>query len=452
MNSPFSPRHQVAKVALRGTSSSVAKLSGFKPKSTRVSRSKQHAQRMAHTAPAFPSIWEQTEIASPKKALPDTLLEPESHYLLKSSLIDTVRVVVDARRVSLEKLTEANSRVKRDGFKYIVSFPQEGTTATLLQFKKKNKLLYIEFSAPKLLTGQNIIGIHDLHVLCVSGIRKIFAAIDFPRDTEFKKQIGRGGYRLSRVDVTAHIACGTALRATALMRSFWQMLASQPESMKSVSAFSLETFYVTQASGYSTFKLYRKDLELLTQPLPASVFARELLTERAAGLVRIEYTMRSPCLKHLGLSDPLAWNAETVQQQLQPWIDRLVRVGGAVPDVALMEKLPNHLQQKLAAWLHGDKLAFIRGVTVETTRENRNTVLKTTGIDVGCDLTPDEQKQCLLTLRELVQQGFALKSNDKVWPRFLAGAQSVAARPDRSCKSVRARVSSAKAVKRKTVR
>jgi hypothetical protein len=428
MNFTFPPRYMEAKVAPKASVRLPSKQSGLAPKSTLKNRSKHHAQRMARTASAPQSISCQTEPTSTRRALPASRLTPESHYLLKSSLIDTVRVVVDARGVLLSKLTEANARVKRDGFKYMVAFPDHGTTATLFQFGKGNKL-HIEFSAPKLLTGQNIIGIHDLHSLCVRCIKRVFSVIDFPCNTGFKQRIESGGYRLSRVDVTGHIACGTALRATALMRSIWHMLASQPEAMKDVSAYGFETFYVGQHSGYATLKVYRKDLELIKHPLPASVFARERLAERAVGLVRIEYTMRSPCLKQLGLDDPLAWNSETVQGQLQPWIDRLVRVGGAVPDVALMEDLPKHLQQKFAAWLHGDRLAFIRGVVPETARENRNTVLKITGIDVGCDLAPDEQKQCLLTLRRLVQRGFAIKSSDQAWPKFLAGAENATSKP-----------------------
>jgi len=441
-----------AKVAPMAYRRSQPKQSGLASKSTATNRSKQHAQRMGRTASPSPSISGKTNGASPSKALPISPLAPEKHYLLKSSLIDTVRVVVDARGVLLSELTEANPRVKRDGFKYIVSFPEHCTTATLLQFGKGQKL-HIEFSAPKLLTGQNIIGIHDLHSLCVACLKRVFAAIDFPCTKSFKQRIEGGGYRLSRVDVTGHIACGTALRATALMRSTWQMLASQPEAMRDVSAYGLETVYVGQHSGYATLKIYRKDLELLKHPLPASVFAREKLAERALGLVRIEYTMRSPCLQQLGLDNPLAWNSESVRGQLQPWIDRLQRTNGAVPDVALMTELPNHLQQKLAAWLHGDKLAFVRGVISETTRENRNTVLKVTGIDVGCDLTPDEQKRCLFTLREMVGQGFAFKSNDMVWPKFLEGAENDGAQLVRSCKPAKAhRTGTSKGIKRKAAR
>jgi hypothetical protein len=451
MNFTFPPRYMEAKVASNASLQFLPKQSGSTPKSNRKNRSEKHAHRMARTAFTPTLISRQTDNASTKTALPATGLAPDTHYLLKSSLIDTVRVVVDARGALLSELTKENTRVKRDGFKYIVSFPDHCATATLFQFAKGDKL-HIEFSAPKLLTGQNIIGIHYLHSLCVSCIKRVFSAIDFPRDVLYRQQIERGGYRLSRVDVTGHIACGTALRATALMRSLWQMLASQPEAMRDVSAYGLETLYVGQHSGYATLKVYRKDLELLKHPLPASVFAREKLAERTVGLVRIEYTMRSPCLKQLGLDDPLAWDSETVQQHLKPWIDRLQRINTAVPNVALIGELPKHLQQKLAAWLHGDSLAFVRGVAPETSRENRNTVLKATGIDVGCDLTVGEQKHGLLTLRNLVQQGFALKSNDVLWPKFLAGAHRVERQPDRASKPVKVRTSSAKRSKRKIVR
>ena len=199
--------------------------------------------------------------------------------------------------------------------------------------------------------------------------------------------------------------------------------------------------------------MYRKDLELLKHPLPASVFWGEKLAERAVGLVRMEYTLRSPCLQQLGLDDPLAWNSTTVEELLQQWVDRLQRINGAVSNVALMGRLPKHLQQKLAAWLHGDTLAFIRGVNADTKRENRNAVLKTTGIDVGCDLTPSEQKQCLLTLRKMVEHGFAFKSNDKVWPKFLAGAGSVVTQPVQPRRPEMDRcIASATGIKRKLVR
>jgi len=425
---------------------------GLASQRVQLSCDKHRSHPLARTASLPNSLSNRGATTSTKQALPGCRLAPANHGQLKSSLIDTVRVVVDARGVSLSELTAGNPRVKRDGLKYIVAFPEYSTTATLFQFGVGNNL-HLEFSAPKLLTGQNIIGIHDLHELSVACIKRVFAAIDFPYCDHFRKRIENGAYRLARVDVTGHIACGTALRATALMRSIWHMLSSQPEDMKDVSAYGLETLYVGQHSGYATLKVYRKDLELLKHPLPESVFARERLCERAVGLVRVEYTMRSPRLKRLGLDDPLAWRSCTVQQQLQPWIDRLTRVDGVVPDEALVGELPMHLQQKFAAWLHGDTLAFIRGVNPETTRENRNRVLKTTGIDASCDFSPSVQKRFVLPLRELVRDGFAFKSNNKLWPKFLAGADGVAPRNDRSRDPVSApSVARGQGAKRKVIR
>lgn len=334
----------------------------------------------------------------------------------RSSLFDTVRVVVKVKHTSLDRVAELVPHMTRDGFVHFVRSPFTDAKAQVISRKNCEELI-LEFSIPKFLTGQNIVGIEDLHVGCTQGIRAVLALMGVKPTRDEIHAIRDGKYRLTRVDIVAHIDCATGERAAALMWALRNLVVGKG---KDISMYDTETVYVGQHSRHRSLKIYDKSAELLKKPMPSHVYGHTHLTTKAAGLVRLELVLRRDWLTHHKLDSPLAWTPDVARHWMQTWADRLVHAQGVVADVAHIDKLTPILQLKTRAWLLGDQPAFTRGVSRETYRSSRKRVLNTTGIDVDNHLTPVRQAQVLLTARQMFERGFGFRDHADRWDRLKA--------------------------------
>jgi hypothetical protein len=346
-------------------------------------------------------------------ALPEL---PDCWKPFYSSLIDTVRVVLNIQHAPLDRFTEHNVNIRRDGFTYKVCSPNTLAVAHVFSRNKCSRLI-IEFSAAKYLTGQNLVGRENVHESCLQGIKAVLNAMKLMPTLVERKAIELGAYRLTRVDLTSHVDCGTVDRAAAMMIALRDLLVGKG---KDIGIYDQNTFYIGQHSHRRSFKFYRKDLELQKNPMSFNVYGRDALMRKAVGLVRLELVLRREELIDLGLDNPLAWTVETGHALVNRWVDHLKLAEGCVPDVALVDQLTPVLQQKFRAWLYGDEIAFSRGVTQETYRDSRSRVLTTTGIDVDNHLSPEQQRDAMLTIREMFDKGFGFRSWDSKWPDLVA--------------------------------
>jgi hypothetical protein len=338
----------------------------------------------------------------------------------RSSLVDTIRAIVKVRHAPLDRVAQRSGNMRRDGFVYFVRVSNTNAKAQVIS-RNECKELILEFSIPKILTGQNIVGHHDLHAGCVAGIKAVLKAMAIMPTQEERSDILAGYYRLTRVDIAAHIACGTTDRAAALMIALRNHLVG---FAKDVSFYETKTLYIGQHSRRRSLKIYRKEMEGTANPMSLNVYGREALIRRCTGLVRIELVLRREELTKLGLDNPRAWTPGKLEELMGVWIARLQRVGGCVPNVAHLEELSPVLQQKIRAWLHGDKTAFTRGVTRETYRDNRNRVLTATGINVDNHMTPEQQQAALLSIRQMFREGFGYCSSDHKWKQLIDAVAS----------------------------
>lgn len=334
----------------------------------------------------------------------------------RSSLFDTVRVVVKVKHTSLDRVAELVPDMTRDGFVHLVRSPLADAKAQVISRKHCEELL-LEFSIPKFLTGQNIVGIEDLHDGCKQGIRAVLALMGIKPTRDEIHAIRDGKYRLTRVDFVAHVDCGTRERAAAMMIAVRDLVVGKG---KDISMYETDAVYVGQHSRRRSLKAYNKGVELAKHPMPAYVYGSKYLTERANGLVRLELVMRREFLTDLGLDAPLAWTPEIAHGLMQEWMHRLSFVKGVVADISHIDQLTPTLQLKTRAWMLGDKLAFSRGVGRETYRAGRKRVLNLTGIDVDSHLTPAQQAQVILTARQMFERGFGLRDHAERWDRLKA--------------------------------
>ena len=340
---------------------------------------------------------------------------PKNWTPFHSSLIDTVRVVLNIRHEPLARVTEGNPLMSRDGFKYYVRSPYTQAVAQVFSFDKGTKLVF-EFSIPKFLTGQNLVGIEDMHRGCLQCIKAICNLMGIRPSGAERATIETGCYRLTRVDLAKHIDCGTADRASAMMFAIRNHLVGKA---KDIAFYDDNTFYVGQHSKRRSYKIYRKDIELQARPMPSNVFGRSGLMSKVEGLVRTELTLRREELTERGLDSPLAWTPEKARSLLAAWDNRLRLTDGKVPDAATVDELTPALQQKVRAWILGDATAFTRGVNKETSRENIRRVYDQTGIDVGNHLTPEEQRKATLTIRDMFDAGSGYRSYEHRWGKLL---------------------------------
>jgi II/X family phage/plasmid replication protein len=323
--------------------------------------------------------------------------------------------VLNIRHAPLAHIMDRNPLLSRDGFKFYVRSPFTQAVAQVFSFNQGTKLVF-EFSLPKFLTGQNLVGIEDMHRGCLQGIKGICKLMGIRPSAIERTTIDRGLYRLTRVDLVKHVDCGTADRAAAMMFAIRNHLVSKA---KDIAFYDNNTFYIGQHSKRRSLKIYRKDVELHVRPMPENVYGRDALMRKSVGLVRTELTLRREELTERGLDNPLAWTPEKAHSLLDAWDDRLRLTDGKVPDVAAVNELTPVLQQKFRAWILGDAIAFTRGVTQETYRESRRRILDQTGVDVANHMTPEEQRKATLTIREMFDAGSGYRSYEEKWDKMV---------------------------------
>ncbi|MFN7153727.1 MAG: phage/plasmid replication protein, II/X family [Acidovorax sp.] len=377
--------------------------------------------------PEMPSVtlWNQLPVSS----LPECMSKPLSQQVMVpkplvpwkpfySSLIDTVRMKLSITHPSLEELTADNPHVRRNGLMYLVTSPLTGAVARVIS-RDNGKTLLLECSPVKWLTGQNVVGVHSVHPACAAVVKEVCRLLHLrPKPIE-RALVDAGSFTLTRVDCAVHIDCGARERAKALMAALRHLLVG---AVRDLSFYGTQTLYISQSSKRRSLKIYLKGEELDANPMPDCVYHRDGLVEKASSLVRLELVLRRDELIRLGLDEPHDWKSDTIEQQMKPWTDLLVRAEGCVPDVRNIEALTPALQHKLRAWLLGDTVAFVRGVSTETGRASRKTVLRVTGIDVNSHLQPDVQRSLLVSVRELFERGLGYCDHRHKWNALVAFA------------------------------
>ncbi|RYH00107.1 MAG: hypothetical protein EON58_01410 [Alphaproteobacteria bacterium] len=386
-------------------------------------RAHHRKQTLPHDLPSV-TLWNQLPVSSLPECMPQPLLQhvlvPKLQVAWKpfhSSLVDTVRMKLSITHPSLEELTADNPHVRRNGLMYLVTSPDTGAVARVIS-RDNGTTLLLECSPVKWLIGQNVVGMHDVHAACAATVKSVCRLLRLrlrPKSIE-RVFVDAGSFTLTRVDCVVHIDCGTRERAKALMAALRHLLVG---AVRDLSFYGTQTIFISQHSKRRSLKIYLKGEELDANPMPDCVYRRDGLVDKASSLVRLELVLRRDELIRLGLDGPHDWKSETIEEQMKPWTDLLVRADGRMPDVRNIEALTPTLQHKLRAWLLGDTMAFMRGVSMETARTSRNTVLRVTGIDVNSHLQPDVQRSLLLSVRELFERGLGYRDHRHKWDEMV---------------------------------
>lgn len=334
-----------------------------------------------------------------------------------SCLIDTIRIIVKVKHAPLED----NAHITRNkkGYGYRVASRFGGISATI-KGSPGGSHLVIEASGPNYLTGQGIAGLKDIRRVCTEVAIAVLETAGLVPTVAERAAIDAGKFRITRADLVVHCACGSSERADGLMRAIKNMIAREAK----YSTYENDTVYISQHSKRRSLKVYRKDTLLDRQPLPEGVYGRNFLTKNARGLVRFELVLRRPQLADIGLDSPLAWTPTTLEELLTPWIDRLAASGSVLPSLDNIEELPTLLKAKLKLWMFGEESAFDGDDwTPATYQKHRRTIRKVTGVDIEVPFTPAQQREALITIRDLFAQGLKYQDYPDKWERLTGAAE-----------------------------
>ena len=156
-----------------------------------------------------------------------------------SSLIDTVKVRIPVQHEGLAALAD-NPNIRRNGNKYYVTSRFLGVFANIWS-PASNKHLLIEASVPKFLTGQNLLGIHDMRLAVRDLVTEVLARSGFKSTRQNQWKVSVGDVQLLRADVAVHCACESEEETIALMQAARRLAIGLD---RSVASFKNETVYL----------------------------------------------------------------------------------------------------------------------------------------------------------------------------------------------------------------
>ncbi len=274
----------------------------------------------------------------------------------------------------------------------------------------------VDGSAPKFLTGQNVLGVEQLTALCVQFVVSVLSRAGAELTDEELRWIREGHVTLLRVDFAAHVDCGSERLAIEFMQALQNRWASVPRDFYE---YRSESICFTPHSERWSLKANLKGAEIRAHPLSRLVFNRGQIIDYAIRLVRFEIVFRSKELKRLGLDSPGAWNSSRARALLITAVTDVVPVEVNIPNPAVMSKLSKPLQLRLEVWLRGGQ-PFNKDSS--SYRQDVRQIRDVTGIDVRCHLRAAGQSKCFITMKQIFKRGFGFKCCEDKWSRLLDAA------------------------------
>lgn len=305
---------------------------------------------------------------------------------MKNTLIDTVKFAIKFEHgYSIDKHKRLHADGVSNPLTKALAGPSRkfrvpgmyGTKATVWS-KKSGKILQVECSAAKFLTGHNVFGSEELRQIVLDICKRVCQYMKIQPTAAEKQAIKSGDVRLYRVDLAAHFR----LPSNFTVRSFLTALKMQLAfTQNSFATYADETLYVNQRSDMKPIKLYGKGEEVAYRPLPSDLPDRQAIESYAQNLVRVELTMRSRYLRRAKMSQVKDWDKAAAHEVFKEDILAL-----KLMDKSLLQGEPvlglSNLQNSIVA-LHA------AGVDLATVIKNERqlkthikAIFEATGVDV----------------------------------------------------------------------
>lgn len=180
-----------------------------------------------------------------------------------------------------------------------------------------------------------------------------------------------------------------------------------------VSNYGDETVYLNQHSKSACTKLYNKRKEILAHPFPGMLNNRDACRELqryTTGLLRVEFVLRAPALKHLRLNNASEWSVTTAKELIKEKSKSLA-VSRPVRYLPLPEAYhgwKRELKQTYRLWAQCNDLSTLFG---NKTLQRRRRSLIEFGIDIR--IPPPNDRTPYISIQSLL-----VSENMTFVPRF----------------------------------
>jgi hypothetical protein len=347
------------------------------------------------------------------------LMEQNERGLLMTSLIDTIKCEVFVSHVEAKTLAVSPNCKKRSKGGWLVASKVPDGSSAIVKSLDGGARIFIEASAIKFLTGQNIWGgeqVAELATLFCFAVLEQAGII--PSNAE-REAIFSGDVRLLRLDLTVHCGCESPVIASWLMRALFFRANLSAKDLSRVAGY--ETIYLGQHSKWKTLKIYRKDLELKGFPPSPSAFRGTKIRQLEIGIIRFELVLRRQYLADHGLDRPAAWSSELFRTLLAKELYGLVAIAGVAAVRDQFKSLSPQLQLKVRLWAAGDEGELS---TPSMFERDRRMIEKATGFDIATPATIEEQGRILRSLRDELLAGLSFRCHWCDWTDHEVGLMS----------------------------
>lgn len=270
----------------------------------------------------------------------------------------------------------------------------------------------------KFLTGQNVVGTDDIQLLARLGYEAILRALELPDCTSARRALNSGNVPLTRVDCTFHYHVGTEDDVRNWLRAMEQACTVTYRGRGQYDDGMTSWLVGGKGSRRWSFKFYCKSIELRRHPMRCPQQFRDLLTQRADGVVRGEATFRGQELKRLGFQYLRSWSKESSYELHKSLIDKM-EISEQVEMKPNEEKaLPRPLQSTYRHWLNG---VDCRDLLTRTTFYKHRRELKSYGIDIR-EVCPKAENRIIPVLRVIEAEPVNREDDEQVFHQLLKAA------------------------------
>lgn len=211
--------------------------------------------------------------------------------------------------------------------------------------------LVLSGNPSKYLQGHNVFGSDDLQLLVFDTFVDVCATLGLPIDAESKRNVWRGDYRLTRIDINYMFSLGTQ----GDVKSWLRAAEYKSKSRHGRPSSKAGTLYWGKQSRRWSLKAYSKWEEIHAsgdhklpdrfQNTPIKAFAEDKL--------RIELTLRGKLLDELGYSRAKEWCGNTPSAMFRQYLRKIEMNEQIALSTSLLNRLSNPLRGTYILWKDG---------------------------------------------------------------------------------------------------
>ena len=266
--------------------------------------------------------------------------------------------------------------------------------------------IYFSGNPTKFLQGHNLYGSTDLVKLMRIALGKLCAILEITPSSSNLRDIQRGDYNLTRVDMAAMYELPTLDDVLAWIRAAAHASRSRHRSS---SILRGDTLYWGKHSRRWAMKAYAKGQEITVRDhtIPMEHPKHSQLIQWAQNKLRLELTLRGPELKKLSFHSAAAFGNQDLNQIFESYRAKISLPDNFTLAPELLRSLPPSLRSTYILWQHGEDL---RRTLPKNTYYRHRRQLLANGIDISVRQSDKPPIISLMSIGEISTVGLSLLS------------------------------------------